>query len=697
MQTITKNNFESWLLPVENLSGIGPSIKKALQKLEINTIKDLLFNFPNRYLDTSNVCSIRDAKINEVVTVMGQVKQVNKKSVGRSKSLVEVIIFDDTGYLSAIFFNQPYMSNYFAEGETVAFAGRIEYKYNRLQINNPLYDKIPPHPNPLPQGRGFQTMGILPFHPATAGLNNKKIRALINSAISFIPKEELLPSSIIQELSFLSYTDSLKQIHFPASNQMLEDARRRLIFQEFIELQLAVLLKRQKMDQFSTVSLKCASLSKKALGFLPFKLTKEQTEALEDIKTDLALTRPMNRLLQGEVGSGKTVVSFLGCVIAVENGFQACIMAPTEILAQQHYHKIKPLAEKLNINLALLSASLKNEEKAAIQAEISSGDAQLTIGTHALIQEKAKFKNLAFAVVDEQHRFGVEQRQILSKKGYRPHIMVMTATPIPRSLALTLYGDLDVSLIKELPNGKSFAEKVTTVVCGPAKREQAYEKIRREVAKGRQAYIICPLVDPSDKIEAKAVEEEISHLRNAIFKELRVESIHGQLKSADKEDLMARFVKGQIDVLVSTTLIEVGIDVANATVMLIENADRFGLAQLHQLRGRVGRGEHESVCILFADLKTPESVKRMKAIRELKDGFALAQADLQIRGEGQIFGFRQAGLPDLKIASLTNDYEVLVQARRYAKKILNADPRLGSLPLLKKEVFEKYNKLLNAN
>lgn len=687
MQTV--KTFD-WLSAVELLPNIGPATKKSLQKLGIETIKDLLWHFPSRYLDTSRVCLIKDLKLNEVATVCGNVKKVSQKMFSRHKSLIEVIVGDKSGYISALFFNQPYMANNFEEGDYIALAGKVEFKYGRLQINNPLYDK-------LDKGETLHTMKILPFHPTTKGISTKQLRALIKKALTFLPKEDFIPTEIVARLSLIPLNKALKQIHFPDNDSILKRARKKLIFEEFFELQLAVLMKKEKLGYQPTFSLKNKELIEKAIKLLPFKLTTDQKKALDEILLDLAQEKPMSRLLQGEVGSGKTIVSFLSCLRAIENGYQACIMAPTEVLAQQHYRKIAPLAKSLDIQIELLTSSLEANLKSQSLENISQGGAKLIIGTHALIQEKVQFQSLALIVVDEQHRFGVEQRQALNKKGLQPHTLVMTATPIPRSLALTLYGDLDVSTIKELPAGKNFSEKVQTVVCGPNKREKAYEKIKLEVEKGRQAYIICPLIDQSDKIEAKAVEQEIKHLTEDIFPELKVESLHGKLSSEDKQNKMDKFAKDEVDILVATTLIEVGIDIPNATVMLIENADRFGLAQLHQLRGRIGRGEQDAICILFADLKTEDSVKRVKAIRELKDGFSLAEADLAIRGGGQIFGFKQAGLPDLKIASLTRDYEILLEARKQAQKLLSQNPRLNGLHGLREEVLIKYKKLLSVS
>ena len=690
MPTLEKSSVKNWTLATDNLPHVGPSIKKTLLKLYIATIKDLVHHFPIRYLDTSNISKIKALMINEVATVVGEVKQVTKKMFGRRKSMVEIVISDKSGYISAIFFNQPFMASSFEEGDEVAFAGKAEYKYGRLQMNNPLYDK-------MDKGQALNTMGILPFHSTTAGIATKKMRSLIYSALDHVSNEETLPKTIIDEIGFMSISQALKQIHFPENNENLQKARQRLIFQEFFELQLAVFLKRKKIEDFSAKTLNKRELVDEAIKKLEFELTGDQKKTLKEILADTESSTPMNRLLLGEVGSGKTIVSFLSSLAAIESSHQAVIMAPTEILAQQHYKKIKPLADDLGVKLVLLSSSVSEKDKNKIFEEISKGEAQLVIGTHSVIQDNLKFRSLALVVVDEQHRFGVEQRQALSEKGYRPHTLVMTATPIPRSLALTLYGDLDVSTIKELPSGKDFSQKVKTLVCGPGKRKEAYEKIRREVAKGRQAYIVCPLVDQSDKIEAKAVEDEISHLKKDIFPELKVESIHGKLKAAEKESIMKGFTENKINVLVATSLIEVGIDIPNATVMLIENADRFGLAQLHQLRGRIGRGEHDAVCILFAALKTDDSIKRMKAIRELTDGFSLAEADLKIRGEGQIFGLRQAGLADLKIASLIEHFDVLQLAREHAKKTLESDDDLRDTPVLKAIVEEKYSKLLKVS
>lgn len=689
MQKTEISQAKDWLLPIENLPNVGPATKNSLQKLGIETIKDLLYHFPSRYLDTSKVSLIKDLRLNEVATVCGTVKKISRKIFGRRKSLVEVIIGDKSGYISALFFNQPFMAKIFEEGDCVALAGKVEFRYGRLQINNPLYDK-------LDKGQPLNTMKILPFHRLTQGISAKQMRMLIRKALAFIPKEDYLPPQVINSQRLVQHERAIKEIHFPENNKSLIQARKRLIFEEFFELQLAILIKKNLIGYQPTFSLQERGLIKKALKILPFELTGDQKIALEEILDDLSSKKPMNRLLQGEVGSGKTVVSFLSALRAIENSHQACMMAPTEILAQQHYQIIEPYSTKLGVKTALITSSINSSQKAQTLKEIASGKIDLVIGTHAIIQDRVAFKSLAFIVVDEQHRFGVEQRQALSEKGFSPHTLVMTATPIPRSLALTIYGDLDVGTIRELPTGKNFSEKVQTVVCGPKKRGQAYEKIKREVGKGRQAFIICPLIDPSDKIEAKAVEDEITHLKTDIFPQFKVESIHGKLKSEEKELIMQRFAQKKIDILVATTLIEVGIDIPNATVMLIENADRFGLAQLHQLRGRVGRGSEDAVCILFANLKTDDSIKRMKAIRELKDGFSLAEADLAIRGEGQIFGFKQAGLPDLKIASLTKDFEVLKKARKQAKELLWKDSQLNGFGALKKEVLDKYKKLLNA-
>jgi len=686
MQTVKTLN---WTQPVGCLPGVGSAINKCLEKLGVKTIKDLLFHFPHRYLDVSKVCLINDLRLNEAATIIGTVKKVEKRFFSKHKGLVEVIISDKSGYISAVFFNQLYMASAFSEGDWVALAGKVEHKYGRLQINNPLYDK-------LDNSNSVHTMGILPFHPATTGISAKQLRSLIIKAVKYIPSKEVIPD-IAAGRSLMPFSEALKQIHFPKSQASLERARQRLIFQELFELSIAVLLKKKATGKFKAASLKTGKLLDQTRELLPFKLTSDQEKVLGEILGDLSLAAPMNRLLQGEVGSGKTIIAFLSCLVSIESGFQACLMAPTEILARQHYQKIQPLTEKLGIEAAILTSSLNKQTREKTLAGIASGQTKLVLGTHALIQAQVSFKSLALVVVDEQHRFGVEQRQILQQKGLHAHNLVMSATPIPRSLALTLYGDLDVSTIKELPSGRNFAEKVTTVVCRPPKRKQAYEKIRREVAEGSQAYIVCPLIDPSDKIEAKAVEEEIEKLEKIIFPDLKVASIHGKLKSEEKERIMAEFSAGTINILVATTLIEVGVDVANATVMLIENAERFGLAQLHQLRGRIGRGEKDGVCILFAELKTSESVKRMQAIRELKDGFSLAEADLTIRGEGQLFGFKQAGLPDLKIAGLIRDFDVLLQARKEAKRVLETDPELLSDVALKKVVEDKFRQLLEIS
>ncbi|RJQ31069.1 MAG: ATP-dependent DNA helicase RecG [Actinobacteria bacterium] len=659
--------------PVDCVSLVGAKTLRLLNKIGITSIRDLITHYPYKHLDLSTAKKIGNLNIGELASVVGIVKSISKRKIKPGLDLLEIGIFDASGYLYGTWFNQSYIANTLKEGSEVVFSGPIEYKFNKLQIQNPLYESL------SPSNEQIHTLGIIPFHPSTAGLSTKMLRRIIRSGLEVADVLEVLPDSIIKKFDLMDRKEAIRSIHFPKDKINLDKAKERLVFEELFLLQTALLYRKYQCKQAKT------GFSHKVKGELidnyysrlPFELTNDQKKAIDEIANDMACSLPMHRLVLGEVGSGKTAVALFGLIAAVQNGNQAAIMAPTEILAFQHYEKIKPLCDCLGINILLLTSNLKSKEKTTAQLAISSGDIDIVIGTTALIQKDINFHRLSLVVIDEQHRFGVAQRTMLKEKGVSPDMLVLTATPIPRTIAVTLYGDLDISLIKELPHGKDFSKHVQTFVCSPKKYEQAYEKIRQEVSEGRQAFIVCPLIEESDKLEAKAVMAEIENLRNNIFPKLRVEALHGKLKTDEKESIMERFRNGRLDVLISTTVIEVGIDIKNATVMLIEDADRFGLAQLHQLRGRVGRGEHKSFCILFSKLKTDEARARMSAIKNLKNGFDLAEADLEIRGEGELLGIKQSGLSDLKIAKLARDKEVLFTARAAAKKLIALNPTLS--------------------
>jgi len=678
-------------LPVSKVKFVGPAMLGYLDKLGIKTVGDLLYHFPHRYLDLSKMRKIAGLRAGENATVVGQVREIKRWRGRKGTRVVNVSIYDGTGHLTCTWFNQDFIAKRLKEGMQVAFSGKVTYKYRQLQMANPLYDVLSEgHGESIHSGR------IVPIHPATQNLSTNVIRRIMKNALdAYGNVADPLPHSVIAENSLMPKARALKEVHFPTGRELLLKARERLIFEELFLMQVGLAARKKRLEIYSKgiSHNRDGELVNKVHHMLPFELTSDQRKVIYEIQSDMEKPKPMNRLLQGEVGSGKTIVALITLLTAVQSGYQAAMMAPTEVLASQHYLKLKDMLQKLGVKAALLTGSTSQKERESLLGEILNGDVDLVIGTHAIIQESVDFKRLGVVVIDEQHRFGVLQRIVLKEKGYRPDVLVMSATPIPRTLSLTLYGDLDVSIIKELPGGKQIGEHVETILCDLKRRDWAYDKIRNEVADGRQAYIVCPLIEESDKLEVKAVMEEAEHLKNEVFPDLRVDLIHGRLKPAEKEEVMRQFAKGELDILISTTVIEVGIDVPNATVMLIEDADRFGLAQLHQLRGRIGRGGHKSYCILFADPTTDDGKQRMDAICNIKDGFQLAEADLQIRGEGQLFGTRQSGMPDLKLAKLTRDIEILAEARNQAFKIVDADPTLSSPELqpLLKEVMKKFS------
>ncbi len=684
-------NIDLLKLPVSKVKFVGPAIMNNLEKLGIETVGDLLYHFPHRYIDLSKIRKIGELRAGENATVVGEVKDVKLWRGRKGTRVINVSIFDGTGYIVGTWFNQDFIARRLKEGMQVTFSGKVAYKYRQLQIENPFYDVLSEKSGePVHSGR------IVPIHPATQGLTTNTIRRVVKNALDEYGKvAEPLPDEILKAYKLLPRVEALKEMHFPTNRELLLKARTRFIFEELFLMQIG-LAARKKRNEVQTKGIahrREGELVSALYEALPFKLTEDQKKVIDEIQSDMEKSMPMNRLLQGEVGSGKTVVALVALLTSVQSGYQAALMAPTEVLASQHYIKIKEILNQLGVTTALLTGSLTPKDRLKMVEEVKSGDIDVVIGTHAIIQETVDFSRLGMVVIDEQHRFGVMQRIDLKEKGYYPDVLVMSATPIPRTLSLTLYGDLDVSIIKELPGGRKIGEHINTVLFDRNSRDIAYEKIRIEIAKGRQAYIVCPLIEESDKLEnVKAVMSQAEWLKTKVFPQLRVGIIHGQMKAGEKEEVMRWFNKGELDILISTTVIEVGIDVPNATVMLIEDADRFGLAQLHQLRGRIGRGEHKSYCILFADPTTEEGKKRMEAIVNIKDGFELAEADLQIRGEGQLFGTRQSGLPDLKVAKLTRDIEVLAEARKAAFKIIDKDPYLAS-PLyqhLRQEVRDKF-------
>lgn len=664
--------------PVTRLPGVGPSYAQKLAKLGVETVRDLLYLLPHRYDDFSRLRTIDRLKWGEDVTVIGTVWSIKSRLIGEDRKLVTAVVGDGTGEMHMTWFN-PFIEKQLHTGYAYAFSGKVDNYRGIMTMRHPQFETL--DRNQLNTGR------LVPVYPLTEGLSNPWLRNLMDKAINSWAREtvDFLPEPIRREAGLLSLARALTQIHFPDSQEQLDAAHQRLAFDEFLVLQLGVLAARQRFQGQPGRALQTdEALLAPFLAALPFSLTQAQHRALDGIRADLTHERPMSRLLQGDVGSGKTAVAAAALWLAVANGAQGAIMAPTEILAEQHTRSFGRLFEGLlhptlarPVRVVALTGSQRAAEREEALAALASGEADIAVGTHALLQEGVEFRDLAVAVVDEQHRFGVEQRAALRQKGaqplgQQPHMLVMSATPIPRSLALTIYGDLDISVIDELPAGRT---PIKTKWLTTAQRERAYSFIHRQVQEGRQAFVIYPLVEESETSDAKAAVEEHARLQQSVFAGLRVGLLHGRLKGEEKDAVMRAFSAGELDILVATSVVEVGIDVPNATVIMIEGAERFGLAQLHQFRGRVGRGQHASYCVLVSDVDQGDGVRRLQALETNNDGFALAQIDLDLRGPGDFFGTRQSGLPPLRTAQLS-DVRTLELARAAAQAVFAADPDL---------------------
>ncbi len=656
------------------LQGVGPRHAQTLSKLGLRTLGDMLYYFPRRYEDYSQLKPIKELFYGQHVTVIGVVQSVNSRPIRAGQAqLVEAILSDGTAALRLSWFNQPWMVNRLHAGDAVAVSGKVEQYLGRLVMNNPDFEPV--------EAESLHTNRIVPIYSLTEKITQKWLRGMMNQVVAhWAPRlTDHLPESVRKAAGLLPLSEAILQAHFPDSQDKLQAARKRLAFDEIFFLQMGVL--RQKRDWQSATG-RIFDVPEEwmeaRIQALPFQLTAAQQRALEDILVDLGSGRPMNRLLQGDVGSGKTVVAALTASIVAHAGAQAAVMAPTSILAEQHFRNFSNLLAGGNgilpqSAIRLLIGDTPEAEKEAVRVGLQDGSVKVLIGTHALLEEPVQFSDLELAVIDEQHRFGVEQRAALRTKGRAPHLLVMTATPIPRSLALTLYGDLDLSVIDEMPLGR---QPVSTHVLRPQERERAYTLIRSQVKSGRQAFIIYPLIEESDKIEARAAVDDYQILSQEIFPDLKLGLLHGRMRPDEKETVMRRFRDGEFDILVSTTVVEVGVDVPNATVMLVEGANRFGLAQLHQLRGRVGRGAQQSYCLLIPDHENAVENDRLQAMAESNDGFVLAERDLQQRGPGEFLGTRQSGYATgLRMASLT-DVDLIENARFHAQQLFAQDANL---------------------
>ncbi|WP_227766906.1 ATP-dependent DNA helicase RecG [Zhaonella formicivorans] len=655
---------------VHALKQVGPNRAKILARLGIKTLGELIYHFPRRYEDRSKIKKIAELQPGEIETFCGSVLNVEELKPRRRLTIIKATIGDATGQAQAVWFNQPYLKRQLSKGVNVLVTGKVERKF--------FQSEVAVHDFEVLDGSDLIHAGrIVPVYPATERLPQKTIRQIIYRALEdyLAVFPEQLPVELLEKYKFLSRSEALRAIHFPPDWKTLNEARRRLVYEELFFLQLKLIANKKVVEQ-KKPGIAHQGPNPRVEEFcrrLPYPLTGAQKKVINEILLDMESSQPMSRLVQGDVGSGKTVVAMVALLKAVDSGFQGALMAPTEILAEQHYLNLRQLLTPLDVRVALLTGSLPKKAKEELLTRIAAGQVDIVVGTHALLQENVRFKTLSLAVTDEQHRFGVMQRSVLQEKGLNPDVLVMTATPIPRTLALTLYGDLDLSVIDELPPGR---KPVLTRYIPESKRNDAYLFIKEEIERGRQAYIVCPLVDESEAIEAEAATKLAAYLQEKIFPEYRVGLLHGRMSSQEKEDVMNDFRDNSIKILVATTVIEVGVNVPNATIMLIEGVERFGLAQLHQLRGRIGRGEHKSYCFLMGNLKSDEAKARVKILVSCSDGFVIAEEDLNLRGPGEFFGTRQHGLPELKIADLIKDAPILERARQDAFTMLKKYPTL---------------------
>ena len=670
---------------VKYIKGVGPNRVKLLNKLNIFTLKDLITYYPRTYEDRGKPKNIAECIDGEEILIeavaCGRVSEVRLKG----KTMQKLVVRDESGTANITWFNQNYLKNKFEMGKKYQFYGKVNNTFGKISMTSPVFDE---------EGKKSNTGKIVPLYPLTYQLSQNVLRKIIENGLNEVygKLEETLPEYLLKEYKLEGINSATKNIHFPEKFEDFNKARKRLVFEELLTTQLALLeLKNSYINDEKGIQFSKDVKMSEVINKLPFKLTKAQLRVLEEIDENMESDKSMNRLLQGDVGSGKTVVAMCAAYKAVKCGYQAAIMAPTAILATQHLENFKKILEQLDIKCELLISGLTKKKKEELLQRLADGKIDILIGTHAIIEENVVFKKLGLVVTDEQHRFGVKQRTKIAEKGQNPDVLVMTATPIPRTLALILYGDLDISIIDELPPNR---KKIDTFAVNKNMTERVNNFILKQIQEGRQAYIVCPLVEENEELDLKSVEKLYELYKTEIFPQYKVEYIHGKMKQKDKDDIMEKFKAGMIDILISTTVIEVGVDVPNSNIMVIENAERFGLAQLHQLRGRVGRGEYKSYCVLKYEGKGETVRQRMKVMCDTNDGFIISEKDLELRGSGDFFGTMQHGLPEFKIANLFEDMPILKLAQSVAMKILEDDSKLEkeNNKLLKELIKDKFMK-----
>ncbi len=669
---------------VQFVKGVGEARAKLLNRLGIFNLKDLITYYPRNHEDRSipkKICEVTDGE--EVLIEAMPVTRVAEIRIRKGMTILKMNVRDDTGVCQITWFNQSYLKSLFKPGEYYKFYGKVSVKNGKVEMSSPVYDKLENSKN---------TGRIIPIYPTTLKMPQATLRKIIENGLQAAESEvyETLPEYIKKDYKLCDLKSAISQIHFPDSLDSFQVARRRLVFEELITMQLALLaLKNQYTRDVRGITFDKDAKMSDVINMLPFPLTKAQARVLEEIDKDMESDKPMNRLLQGDVGSGKTVLAIISAYKCVKSGYQAAIMVPTGILAEQHLESFNEILTSFGIRSELLVSGIPKKKKDDILTRLREGEIDVVIGTHALLQENVVFKNLGLVVTDEQHRFGVRQRSTMAEKGNNPDVLVMTATPIPRTLALILYGDLDISIIDELPPNR---KPIDTFAVKKNMEDRVNLFIKQNIDEGRQVYIVCPLVEENEEINAKSVLEIAEKYKNEVFKEYSVEYLHGKMKPKEKDAIMERFKDGEIDILISTTVIEVGVNVPNSSVMVIENAERFGLAQLHQLRGRVGRGGYKSYCILKYNGNSDLIVQRMKVMVSTNDGFVISEKDLELRGTGEFFGTKQHGLPEFKIVNLFEDLPELKNAQAVAMKIIEQDPKLEKKEnvLFRKMIDEKF-------